>query len=264
MCWDSSSELDTISPDFVHAAGIKTMAKESPIKVRLATKGSMSTTLYEVDVNINLGNTTIDHPLEVLNLDCWDMILGRYFCRHYNVCLDYESNTICIGKCTLKALSSDEEVSMHKAQCRAQQGPAKPKVSAVSAEDWLAWVNKEDYHPLTKSPPEGEPVVTDQELELSFEKLNKKLEPLRQKWMKWFEPLFGPSPARLPPLWEVNHTIPLINLEAQYSMRTPHCSSALFPLLQEKTECYSKAGWWVSAHGRNAVPLLSIPRQERS
>ena len=90
------------------------MAKESPIKVCLATKGSMSTTSYKVDVNINLGNTTIDHPLEVLNLDCWDVILGGYFCRCYNICLNYESNTIHIGECTLKALSSDEEASMQK------------------------------------------------------------------------------------------------------------------------------------------------------
>ena len=135
VCWDSGSELNAISPDFVRAAGIKTVAKESPIKVHLATKGSTSTTSYEVDVNIDLGNTTIDHPLEVLNLDHWDVILGRYFCRRYNICLDYESNTICIGNITLQALSSDKEASMQKAQRRAQQGPAKPKVSAMSAEN---------------------------------------------------------------------------------------------------------------------------------
>ena len=114
MCWDSSSELNAISPDFVCAAGIKTVAKESPIKVHLATKGSMSTMSYKVDVNIDLGNTTIDHPLEVLNLDCWDVILGRYFCRRYNIHLNYKSNTICIGNSTLKALSSDKEASMQK------------------------------------------------------------------------------------------------------------------------------------------------------
>ena len=125
-CWDSSSELNAISPDFVHAAGIKTVAKESPIKVCLATKGSMSTTSYEVDVNIDLGNTTIDHPLEVLNLDCWDVILGRYFCRCYNICLDYESNTICISNTTLKALSSDEEASMQKAWHKALQSQKSP------------------------------------------------------------------------------------------------------------------------------------------
>ena len=54
----------------------------------------------------------------------------------------------------------------------------KPKVSAMSTENWLAQVNEEDNHPLTKSAPEGEPVITDWELELLFKNLNKKLEPL--------------------------------------------------------------------------------------
>ena len=71
-------------------------------------------------------------------------------------------------------------------------------------------------------------------------------------------------PTCVAPLWEVNHTIPLINLEAQYLMWTPCCSSALFPLLWEKMEHYVKVGWWVSAHGWNAVPLLSIPKAENS
>ena len=93
-----------------------------------------------------------------------------------------------------------------------------------------------------------------------YERLNRKLEPLRQKWAKRFEPIFGPPPARLPPLREVNHSIPLIDPDARYSSRTPRCSAALFPLLREKTERYVKAGWWKLAHGRNAIPLLSIPK----
>jgi hypothetical protein len=98
------------------------------------------------------------------------------------------------------------------------------------------------------------------DVEEMYERLNQKLEPFRQKWVKRFEPMFGPPPARLPPLREVNHTIPLINPEAQYSTRTPRCSNPLFPLLREKTERYVKAGWWKLAHGRNAIPLLSIPK----
>jgi hypothetical protein len=96
-------------------------------------------------------------------------------------------------------------------------------------------------------------------VEEMYEHLNVKLEPLRQKWIKHFELMFGPPPARLPPLQEVNHTILLIDPDARYSMRTPRCSSALFLQLQDKTECYVKAGWWKPAHGRNASPLLTIP-----
>jgi hypothetical protein len=50
--FDSGSELDTISPDFAWALGIKPTTKDASIKVCLATKGSTSTTSYEVKVNI--------------------------------------------------------------------------------------------------------------------------------------------------------------------------------------------------------------------
>jgi hypothetical protein len=72
--------------------------------------------------------------------------------------------------------------------------------------------------------------------------------------------MFGPPPARLPPLQEVNHTIPLIDPDARYSTHTPCCSNALFLQLREKTERYIKVGWWKPAHGRNASPLLAIPK----
>lgn len=136
VCWDSGSELDAISPDFARAIGIKTMAKETPINVRLATKGSKSTTSYEVDVNIDFGGATIDHPLEILNLDRWDMILGSYFCRLYGVVLDYGTETIRFGDGrVLKALSKDEEASTIKSRRGAQKGPAERKVAALSTDD---------------------------------------------------------------------------------------------------------------------------------
>jgi hypothetical protein len=62
VCFNLGSELDAISPDFARAVGIKPMAKVASIKIRLATKGSTSTTLYEVKVNINLGKATLEHP----------------------------------------------------------------------------------------------------------------------------------------------------------------------------------------------------------
>jgi hypothetical protein len=111
ICFDSGSELDAISPDFAWAVGIKPTAKDASIKICLATKGSTSTTSYKVEVNIDLGEATLEHPLEVLNLDCWDIILGSYFCDHYNVRIDYEKKVIHIGDITIKTLLKDEEAS---------------------------------------------------------------------------------------------------------------------------------------------------------
>jgi hypothetical protein len=59
------------------------------------------------------------------------------------------------------------------------------------------------------------------EVQSEYEKLNRKLEPLHQKWIKKFACVFGPPPPELPPLRAVNHEIPLINPDAKYSSRPP-------------------------------------------
>ena len=86
-----------------------------------------------------------------------------------------------------------------------------------------------------------------------IEEIDTSLKPLRQKWKKKFAELYGPPPPRLPPIHEVYHTIQLINPNKKYATRPPKCSAALFPLLQEKMQCYLTAGWW-----KNPIPILSI------
>jgi hypothetical protein len=98
-------------------------------------KGSTSMTSYEVEVNLDLGNATMDHPLEILNLDHWDMILGSYFCERYNVHIDYENKTIKIGETTINALLKDEEVSTQKTVYGARKSPSEPQMSAITADD---------------------------------------------------------------------------------------------------------------------------------
>ena len=93
-----------------------------------------------------------------------------------------------------------------------------------------------------------------------FEKINKEFEPRRQEWLKKFTRTFGPPSPELPPLHEVNHYILLLNPDVRYSVRPPRCSAALFPLLRKKTQRYINAGWWTLSHGRNAIPLLCIPK----
>ena len=88
--------------------------KENTINIHLAMKGSTSTTSYEVEVDLDLGDAIIRHPLKVLNIDHWDVILGSYFCRHYNANIDYPTDTIRIGEINIIALSKDEEASTLK------------------------------------------------------------------------------------------------------------------------------------------------------
>jgi hypothetical protein len=58
VCFDSGSELNAILPDFAQAVGIKPTAKDASIKICLAMKGSTSTTLYKIKVNIDLSEAT--------------------------------------------------------------------------------------------------------------------------------------------------------------------------------------------------------------
>jgi hypothetical protein len=113
-CFDSGSELDAISPDFTRAAGIDQVARADTLKVRLGTKGSSSATSYEAKPELDFGNRTLGHPLDILNLDRFDVLLGSPFCNQYKVVLDYSNRTIRFGNTTLKALSRDEEATMRR------------------------------------------------------------------------------------------------------------------------------------------------------
>ena len=113
-CWDSGSELDAISPDFIRAIGISPKAKTEALRIRLGTKGSGASTSYEVSSNLDFGNTKIKHDLDVVNLDRWDLLLGNPFCNKYGVVLDYGNRTIRFGNTVIKALSREEEKVVRK------------------------------------------------------------------------------------------------------------------------------------------------------
>jgi hypothetical protein len=113
-CWDSGSELDAISPDFLRALGIKPRPRESTLKIRLGTKGSKSATSYEVRQTLGFEPSKIEHPLDVVNLDRWDLILGNVFCNMYGVVLDYNTRTIRFGNTVIKAMTLEEDLEIRK------------------------------------------------------------------------------------------------------------------------------------------------------
>jgi hypothetical protein len=108
-CWDSGSELDAISPDFIRAIGIQLKPKAEALRIRLGTKGSGASTSYEVSTNLIFGNMEIEHDLDMVNLDRWDLLLGNPFCNKYGVVLNYGNRTIRFGNAIVRALSQDEK-----------------------------------------------------------------------------------------------------------------------------------------------------------
>lgn len=86
--------------------------------------------------------------------------------------------------------------------------------------------------------------------------------PHRERWIEAFKDVMGPIPEVLPPLREINHTIPLRDMNAHYKYHNPRCPTGLLEELREKTSRYLKSGWWaqVPSQGRPAMPVLCIPK----
>ncbi|KAI0917595.1 hypothetical protein AcW2_007695 [Taiwanofungus camphoratus] len=66
----------------------------------------------------------------------------------------------------------------------------------------------------------------------------------------------GDSP--LPPLWAVNHIIPLKDPTKVYTWRPSKCPDALRKIWDEKREAYLKSGRWQMTNARNTSPMLLL------
>jgi hypothetical protein len=102
--------FNAISPDFTRATGIEPTAKQAALRIRLGTKGSSVTTSYKVSPTLDFGNTKFMHDLDMVNLDCWDLLLGSPFCNKHGVVLNYDK-CIRFGSMVICVLSREEEVA---------------------------------------------------------------------------------------------------------------------------------------------------------
>ena len=120
-CFDTGSQLDAISPDFMRATNMVPRASHTPVKVRLGTKGSSAKSSYEVDAKLGFDrNTEIEHTLDVLNIDRWDVIIGTTFLRKKKAIINFENNTVTFGKTIIKGLTSDKEAAVNSNKKRNQ------------------------------------------------------------------------------------------------------------------------------------------------
>ena len=71
----------------------------------------------------------------------------------------------------------------------------------------------------------------------------------------------GGAPPELPPLWEVNHRIPLIDEGKRYTYHLPRCPDSLWEQLSDKIRQYMGAGWWEMKSTPQAAPMLCIPKK---
>ena len=66
--------------------------------------------------------------------------------------------------------------------------------------------------------------------------------------------------TELPPLRDINHTIPLIDKGKTYQWRLSRCPEVFRSLWAEKRNAYVQTGWWKITLARNTVPMLLLPK----
>jgi hypothetical protein len=64
----------------------------------------------------------------------------------------------------------------------------------------------------------------------------------------------------LPPFWDINHTIPLIDESKTYPWRPSKCPEAFRGQWAEKRDAYLRSGRWEVTSAGNTVPMLLIPK----
>lgn len=85
------------------------------------------------------------------------------------------------------------------------------------------------------------------------------LEQVREQLHELARPLCSQAgTTTLPPLWAINHSIPLIDEEKIYPWRPSKCPEPLRPLWVEKKKAYLQLGCWKLTTTRNTCPMLLI------
>ena len=65
-------------------------------------------------------------------------------------------------------------------------------------------------------------------------------------------------PLKLPPIWEVNHEINLIDPKKRIHYQLLKCPEHFHEEVSQKIERYTTAQWWIPAVAHQAVPMLCI------
>ncbi|KAF8589372.1 hypothetical protein K439DRAFT_1274363, partial [Ramaria rubella] len=86
---DSGCEGVMLSPDFIHAVGIKMFELERPMGLQLACIGSKSTINYGAHTNIHFGEHNIEEYFNIANIDYYNTLLGTPFLHKLGISLDF-------------------------------------------------------------------------------------------------------------------------------------------------------------------------------
>ena len=126
---DSGSTTDSLSPDFAHVTCIPVVELENPAILQLGCVGSRSRISHGTTMPVMWGHFTGNVYFDIVNLDCYDTVLGTPFMRKFGVCLDFKVNAVHMGSQVIPALPPKEEEA---AASRKQALPRQPVATRAS------------------------------------------------------------------------------------------------------------------------------------
>ena len=92
-----------------------------------------------------------------------------------------------------------------------------------------------------------------------------RIDEVREELRRYAEPLCKEMhETGLPPMRDINHTIPLIDEKKTYPWRPSRCPEAFREQWAEKRDAYLKTGRWEVTSAGNTVPMLLIPKPNTS
>jgi hypothetical protein len=87
------------------------------------------------------------------------------------------------------------------------------------------------------------------------------IDQVRQELIEYCKPLCAKAEdTALPPLRDINHTIPLIDEKKIYPWRPSRCPDAFWALWDAKRDAYLRSGRWKVTTSGNTMPMLFIPK----
>ena len=102
-------------------------------------------------------------------------------------------------------------------------------------------------------------------MDANINKLKKGDEDLPELYKKWVEAaadILTGAPSHLPPLWEVNHRIPIIDENKWYNYHLLWCPESLKTQLINKIQTYKNAGWLEETSISQAAPMLCVFKKD--
>jgi Reverse transcriptase (RNA-dependent DNA polymerase)/RNase H-like domain found in reverse transcriptase len=271
---DLGSTTVSITHDFGCVAKLNIMQLENPIALQLGTVGSWSIINVGLRSLLELGPIKDDNVyLDVVNIDRYNMIIGTLFMWKHRLMLDFHQDKLYRqGQIILTMSAGQEDLMVARKRSTQAQNPATAGAMNLQYDHWLPpWsASPSQAHrrlgtPLLL-PSEGRKEHCVQLMDTTNETNVKEidLQSLCNCWFVKYATIMNGSPQGLPPMREINHRIPLIDHDKQYSYWLLHCPEAMHPKLMAKLCQYIDNGWWTPKAVSQAAPLLCILKKSGS